>query len=152
MIRKGIEHNLKINNSNIEKGDFVRLLNSNSFVCSRQRSDYGSERTLNRAEASGAKSDEISNYRFSGGRWAKASNRDIFGGVMVSAFFAGFWKLFSATKVAENCCFLPRKNVPIGRYFLLTMIKVLTRQRFRTIRIAGSTGTCAEMLLAIPLR
>ena len=27
LIRKSIEHNLKINNSNIEKGDFVRLLN-----------------------------------------------------------------------------------------------------------------------------
>ena len=55
---------------------------NNSFVCSRQTSDYANERALNRAETSVGKSDEISNYRFSGGRWAKPSNRDIFGGVV----------------------------------------------------------------------
>ena len=108
MIRKSIEHNLKINNYEIQKGDFVRLLNkrgniekegqrftgkiylvqevgstistkfsrshlearksvmryaSSSFACSRQTSDCGSTRALKRAETSGGKSDEISNYR-----------------------------------------------------------------------------------------
>ena len=98
---------------------------SNNFACSRQTSDYANERALNRAETSVGKSDEISNYRFSGGRWAKPSNRDIFGRVMISPFFAGFWELISATKVAGNCwliyakqirvisCFFPQKNVPI---------------------------------------
>ena len=47
---------------------------------------------MNRAETSGGKSNEISNYRFSGGRWAKPSNRDIFGGVVrFHRFFAGFF-------------------------------------------------------------
>ena len=71
----------KFSRSHLEARKSVMLYASNSFACSRQTSDYGSERALN-LEASGGKSDEISNYRFSGGRWAKPSNRDIFGGVV----------------------------------------------------------------------
>ena len=115
----------------------VMIYANNSFVCSRQTSDYGSERALNRAEASGGKSDEISNYRFSGGRWAKLSNRDIFGGVVwISPFLRDFGNFFPRRKLQEIVgyftqilleisCFLPRKNVPIGRYFHLLTNTVL---------------------------
>ena len=71
----------KFSRSRPEARKSVMIYASNSFACSRQTSDYGSEREWN-LEASGGKSDEISNYRFSGGRWAKPSNRDIFGGVV----------------------------------------------------------------------
>ena len=62
----------KFSRSHLEARKSVMIYASNSFACSRQTSDYGSERALN-LEASGGKSDEISNYRFSGGRWAKRS-------------------------------------------------------------------------------
>jgi hypothetical protein len=48
---------------------------------------FKADKRLRDLEAGGGKSDEISNYRFSGGRWAKPSNRDIFGGVVLDFTF-----------------------------------------------------------------
>ena len=81
----------KYSRSHLEARKSAMIYASNSFACSRQISDYGSERALNRAEASGGKSDEISNYRFSGRRCA---NR-VIGTFLVESydftFFWGFW-------------------------------------------------------------
>jgi hypothetical protein len=137
LIRKSIEHNLNINNSKIEKGDFVLLLNKRGIFekegqrftgkiyivqevglhsvrvqgrenklnfyellkvshRSQEISDALRQQQLRKFKADKRlreregieprskrrKSDKLSNDRFSGGRWAKPSNRDIFGGVV----------------------------------------------------------------------